>query len=244
MTDERNTRQSSAETDPLVTRIYREGADESAPERLNRAILKKAEKAARPRYQRFNSWARPMAWAATAVLSVALVLEIRNAPTPESAIFDDSAGKFEMQETDSPANTPADQLEESVAPATPPGRTSKANTVVYPQAAKTGLTAKQAASKPEPEKRQRDDVQQNRVAEQELATPASSIGELKLKDTEMAVQGVAATSIEAPDCDESVTASPETWLECIANLEEAGLADKAGLQRERLHEAFPDFNLR
>ena len=78
MTEERNTPESLADgdTDALVTRTYREAANQSAPEHLNRAILKQAATATRPRYSRLITWTRPMAWAATVVLSVALVLEV------------------------------------------------------------------------------------------------------------------------------------------------------------------------
>jgi len=275
MTEERNTRQSGAETDPLVTRTYRETADEQTPEHLNRAILKEAEKAARPRYRRFTSWTRPMAWAATVMLSVALVLEVTKTPTPDSVMIDDSMGKFEIQEPDADSSTdaPSEALKESVSPATPPGRLSNTSNVAAPQSAIVQSTAKQAA--PEPEKRRRGDVQQNRVADQELAAPAASVEEFKLKDVdllrraedmarlqdgenkeaplasdsaaamsaEMAVQGAAAPSVRAVICDETVTASPETWFDCIIALEESGQTDEARLQRERLSKAFPDFDL-
>lgn len=275
MTEKRNTRQSGAETDPLVTRTYREIADESTPEHLNRTILKEAAKAARPRYRRFISWTRPMAWAATVMLSVALVLEITKTPTPESMMIDDSLGKFEIQErdTDSSTDAPSEALEESESPATPPGRLSNPGNAALPQSATAKFTAKQAA--PEPEKRQRGDVQQNGVVEQKLTAPAESVEEIKLKDVdmlhraedmarlqdgenkerplasdpaatmnaEMAVQGAAAPSVRAEICDETDTASPETWLDCIIALEESGQTDEARLQREHLSKAFPDFDL-
>ena len=40
-------------------------------------------------------------------------------------------------------------------------------------------------------------------------------------------------------CDESQTADPNTWLECILELERQGLHEAARLERERLTEAFP-----
>jgi hypothetical protein len=90
MTTERNSPESLADgdTDALVTRTYREVADQCVPERLNRAILKEATNAARPRYSRLITWTRPMAWAATVMLSVALVLEVTQAPTPEAVILE------------------------------------------------------------------------------------------------------------------------------------------------------------
>ena len=40
-------------------------------------------------------------------------------------------------------------------------------------------------------------------------------------------------------CDESETADPNSWLECILELERQGLHDAARLERELLAEAFP-----
>jgi len=80
MTEERNP--SDARADAHVSPAYRDLADERAPEHLDRTILNAAAKEARPRYSRFIAWTRPMAWAATIMLSVALVLEVTNPPSP------------------------------------------------------------------------------------------------------------------------------------------------------------------
>ena len=45
----------------------------------------------------------------------------------------------------------------------------------------------------------------------------------------------------AVPCNEDETAEPETWLECIERLDEAGRYTDAERQRELLKEAFPDF---
>jgi len=239
MTEEQNTTDSAVATDAIVTQTYREIADEHTPGNLDRAILRRARRAARPRYLRSISWTRPMAWAATVMLSVALVLELTKIPTAEPVIFDDSAATFEVQQMES-----------------------------------NSTATKQVAPEPVLEKRQRDSARQDIVEEQELATPATAIGEHKLKDTDMMHRAeemarmqsggnnqpaVAASSsiavnadAEAPaavglsaavtNCAESTTASPETWLECIAQLEDAGLADEALLQRKLLSKAFPEFD--
>jgi len=88
MTEERYTPGSGDETDALVSARYRELARERAPEHLDRAVLKEAARAARPRYSKLRSWTRPLAWAATVVLSVVLVLEISQLPAPDEAVFD------------------------------------------------------------------------------------------------------------------------------------------------------------
>ena len=45
----------------------------------------------------------------------------------------------------------------------------------------------------------------------------------------------------APSCDESAREAPQSWLDCIAELEEAGFAAAADRERELLAETFPDF---
>ncbi|NIA26436.1 MAG: hypothetical protein GWP02_00130 [Desulfobulbaceae bacterium] len=82
MTEERNRPELDGEVDSLVTRTYKEVASEPAPEHLDKAVLKQAADAARPRYLKSISWTRPMAWAATIILCVGLVLEITKEPPP------------------------------------------------------------------------------------------------------------------------------------------------------------------
>jgi hypothetical protein len=280
MTEETNRPKSAADTDALVTRTYRETAGESAPEHLNRAILEEAAHASRPLYSRLISWTRPMAWAATVVLSVALVLEVTNAPTPEGVIFDDNTGKLGPRERDHEAglsnDAPAGLIGESVLPATTPERISNGAVPSAPQVEPMKSTAKQAVPEAALEKRQRSDAWRNRVEKQELAMPASSAEEFEFRDTEMlqraddmarihsgenkesalvssaadtesadaVVQGANAVILETLACNESETATPETWMKCIVALEEAGLADAAREQRALLHKVFPQFDPR
>lgn len=96
MTEERNRPELDGEVDSLVTRTYKEVASEIAPEHLDKAVLKQAADAARPRYLKSISWTRPIAWAATITLCVGLVLEITKEPPPPSrAEFTSQAGRVE-----------------------------------------------------------------------------------------------------------------------------------------------------
>jgi len=70
--------------DKSVSETYREIANEQAPAHLDKAVLDAAAKAARPRYSRLRSWTRPAAWAATIMLSVALVLELSQTPVTQA----------------------------------------------------------------------------------------------------------------------------------------------------------------
>jgi hypothetical protein len=73
--------------DRLVSTAYRDVAGERAPEHLNHSILQQAATTAKPRYARSMSWMRPMAWAATIGLSLAIVLEITQVPQPQPSEY-------------------------------------------------------------------------------------------------------------------------------------------------------------
>jgi hypothetical protein len=49
---------------------------------------------------------------------------------------------------------------------------------------------------------------------------------------------------QAPGCDEEARATRSTWLDCITELERAGLTDLAGEEREKLLEVFPEIGSR
>jgi hypothetical protein len=120
MTEERNKPVLDGEVDSLVTRTYKEVANEPAPEHLDGAVLKQAADAARPRYLKSISWTRPMAWAATITLCVGLVLEITKEPVPVSTenslptdrieVSASKLGEFELAPVK--ANAPQTMMEE------------------------------------------------------------------------------------------------------------------------------------
>ena len=91
------------------------------------------------------------------------------------------------------------------------------------------------------------------------AGAAPELGESSLEDTETPVRQRTITDVQPPAsilstapasnlaeetateryCDESEIADPNTWLECILELEQQGFYDAARLERERLAAAFP-----
>jgi hypothetical protein len=74
-----------------VSAAYRELAKESPPPALDRRILDAARRESRSRYGMVRGWMRPVAWAATIGLSLAILLEFTlftdtpPAPEPQSA---------------------------------------------------------------------------------------------------------------------------------------------------------------
>jgi hypothetical protein len=71
------------DNDPLVSASYRDLADERTPQRLDDTVLAEARAAAKPGYGRIRLWTRPLAWAATIAISLAIVLQLTRVPEPE-----------------------------------------------------------------------------------------------------------------------------------------------------------------
>ena len=75
--------------DPRVSSVYRETATETAPDALNQSVLRQAREQATPRnlYSRSIFWLRPMAWAATIGLCLAIVVDLSDLPRPEPGLM-------------------------------------------------------------------------------------------------------------------------------------------------------------
>jgi hypothetical protein len=278
MTEERKAPQTAADFDALVSRTYHESAAEGAPDHLDRAVLQEAARAARPRYARFRTWTRPLAWAATIILSVALVLEVTKVPAPNDVVFDENLRKFDPPAPD-PEKTDdvaTEIFEESVLPETPSGRASNRAAEAPSRVAPMKSMSDEAAAEAAPERRQRLESLKIKAEAQEGAAPELTADEFEFSDKDIVQRaedmarmqseddreagleavpaaavsrevntlGVSAVTSEVAGCDDAARAAPETWLECIAELEQAGLVDEAAIERESLSEAFPDFSTR
>lgn len=77
MTNERDRK----DVDTLVSETYRELADERTPQHLNQAVLQMAAGKETRRGLNLSLWMKPVAWAATVALSLAIVLEFTELPT-------------------------------------------------------------------------------------------------------------------------------------------------------------------
>jgi len=226
MTTERNSPESLADgdTDALVTRTYREVADQCVPEHLNRAILQEATSAARPRYSRLITWTRPMAWAATVMLSVALVLEVTQAPEPEAVIPDSSPN---IPEVATPQITPLKSRLKNRQ------RLDVRQKLLDDQIAPAAAVSADAFKLEDPEMLQRaEDMAEIRSGSNQDVDQAAPFAASRSSK-------VAATAV----CSDDAIADPATWLECIESLEQAGLIEEANQQRQLLMSAFPGFEL-
>ena len=239
MTEDRIRPESGGEVDSLVTRTYREVASELTPEHLNRAVIKQAADAARPRYLRSVSWTRPMAWAVTVTLCVALVLEVTNAPVPEISDVVLPSGRIDAPAPASSAapapklNRPdpvkAEVLPEAMQEAEVPAerkRTAKMSKDLRQQVAAKAASAEEISMK--------DDDMLSRV--KEIATLQT--GDISESDQELGAATIASGSAE-PSCSDTDVAKPDSWLLCIQKLEDTGRMAEANEQRALYNAAYP-----
>lgn len=99
--------------DPLVSRTYREAATEQVPANIDDAILQKARAATAGRaYSKYAGtifWLRPLAWAATIALSLAIVIQVAVLPQAdiESIMADQPESAVESYSTETDAEAAA-----------------------------------------------------------------------------------------------------------------------------------------
>ncbi len=266
MTKERSHPDTDGVTDPLVSRTYRESASERVPDALDRAVLQQAKQNASKPYSRSIIWLRPMAWAATIGLSLAIVIELANLPQPDPALL--APPREETRVDLNRALTP--QSREAAAPqrfeheATEPrarksiddqGRVNLLNAPTLgkteaPNSTPESTLEQVPESAPEPGRAsglasdadlfRLQDARVLEVAEELARSPEDKSKELDAGSAAYFASPATAARVSMP-CVAEIRETPETWLECIVKLEDAGLDELASEQREQLLEAFPDF---
>ncbi len=220
MTEERKTPDPGAADDPRVSDLYRDIASERAPEHLDRAILREAARAARPRYSRLRLWTRPAAWAAVVLLSATLLLQVSQEQVPQEL---SAPPVLELEDRA--------VLREAAEPAADAARQRVDQPDDLNSAAKaTGTTV------PRQEETVAEDMARiERGLADAPAAPAAASMEVN------AFSSSPSADMALPACDTQERSAPESWLACIAALEEAGLEDAAEEERRLLAETFPDF---
>ena len=219
--------------DPRVSAAYKQMADERTPEHLDHVILNAARGAARPRWNKAIAWLRPTAWVATIGVCLAIVIEISLMPDQQQAEFDKlpqesapaaapTADTMRLEKTRTQATEPAKverlQQPDSSRASDLPARSGDADAPAAPESGDSSLEEAEVRGRQEPVS--------------DAPSPASF---LRTAPTANLVQELAAERY----CDESETADPNAWLECILELERQGLHEAARLERELLAEAFP-----
>ena len=259
MTEERS--HTDKVQDTLVSQTYRESAVEQAPDELDQAVLKRARQHTSNRYSRSVIWLRPMAWAATIGLCLAIVVEINNVPQPlpeqmvlpaapadamsaaekldEEAVevqkIQVEAARTEMYEAVAPQRFEAEALQQRAKKTVDEqGRVILQDVPQYSKSEARESAFMPAEMRQSVEPKETDALVVPMLEQVDGASNSRSIT--------VTASPALATMIPAT-CDEKARATPQTWLECIEALEEDGLEELAAEQREQLQAAFPDFDM-
>ena len=220
--------------DKRVSETYRSLAGEQAPPHLDRKVLEMAA-ADRPRplYSRWMSWTRPVAWAATITICLAITLELSRdqslSPTLEQSLEALPEAALERPaEVPKDVASPVSKLSFEPEPQYEKREQDEVlaetmnDSIVAEKTALGRSAAKQAISEPAPARvRQSADLMEE---------------EKEKSDTD-------ARDNEANECAGEARTAAESWLECIQALEAAGDNEAALRQRDALKETFPDFKL-
>ena len=272
MTNEREHLDAGDVTDRQVSRSYRELAGERTPERLNQAILKKAAKAALPPYSRSIHWTRPVAWAATIAICLAITLQVTRVPTPdavpsglpasteleEAAIAEDR--EFSDPTPISRPQSPAEgepslardvaagaERKESEPRPTPDGPYAAGREAVPERTRAVAQDRADAvgedADTPDSAAFEMRDVGMLQRAEERVKLQSGSTAEVEGFAQQAATRELSAAAVTADRCDDAVKSDPESWLECIRGLADRGLVEEARRERQELAAAFPDFEI-
>lgn len=240
MTNERD----KTDRDELVSRTYRDLPAPRVPDHLNQRILQMAANRKNGKEGvLFATWMKPVAWAATIALSLAIVLELSEVPTTPIEVEGMTVGEAKRESTvqstrDEFAPKDADALEQAENRARAEIGADQASVredepespaeVVFEEvvledaspmksAAKTNSFAASSPAAARPAAR-------TLAADQPATEPEASLARSMEKR-----ESDAATA-----CDMKARQSAEDWLECIDNLRKSGAIQDA----DREYEAF------
>ena len=204
------------ENDPLVSAGYRDLATERTPESLDNAVLKKARANARPKYGRLRLWVRPLAWAATVAISLAIVLQVTQVPDPAPPAAEPWLPATTSDDVDAIVKESPVQEE-----ARPAGRLDR------PAAESAGALVPTSVDA----LREAEDMARMRSGSaDEVALTAASDAPAALQKKD-----------QPRYCDEEARATVDSWLECIEQLEADGKLAEARAERLVFEESQPDF---
>ena len=229
------------ENDKLVSETYRELASETTPVELDSKVLAAAAAGAKPRRSAFPMWMRPVAWAATAVLAVAIVFETTESPqfdlaTPESTApspkseIPSASGEAEIDEAFTAIDSDLlEEAEELARQRVGPNQRDEFRKAQDAPAENAATPRVEVESRSAKVKVQTDDVEaQTDASAAYFASAAAPTVEKK-------------ESGDAELCDEKARATASDWYACIVQSRDAGLTEEADQEMLALLEEFPDF---
>ena len=226
-----------------VADAYREIATETTRPELDEKILKLAASDVRPKYGLTRAWTRPLAWAATIALSVALVLQItQDVDDPVAMPAADSEPAVRQEALEERARNDADAMDLQLMKV-------KEEKDAQREAAKRMHAAPEVASPvamPEPEPAEEAVMESAPARAEDRAVLADSEEPPIDAYADAAGQAMSAVVLEeivvAPaSCSPEVRASADDWYSCVEDLRDRGLSDAADAELEALETAFPEF---
>ena len=266
MTTERTTGQAEDVTDARVSAAYRDLAGERTPASLNERVLREARAHAGSGYSWWMGWLRPAAWVATVGLCLAIVVELSNTPMTEidridvpaalePAALDDTvdAGR-ESRDDRSPSDAlvtsdelrqqaPARKNEADADSAASPGVTTPS---APPQPAGQVDTMGQSSTAAEPKVTAENDILN--ITDAPILDEAEEMARMREGPRQEPAERASLRSFAAladgtgpAECDDDARAAPDSWIECILDIERQG--GDAGDEREQFKATFPDTDL-
>ena len=233
-----------------ITRAYQDLATESTPAKLDDKVLRMATREARSRYGIARAWVRPVAWAATIGLSLAIVLEVwqvippapdqepaaASEPLPEPLSADEAPARLRQEAAKREDATEAPGTMMNVAPVNPGGGAAEE------------LGARRAASQDLPEEKESrsvvlDDADAFAAKDMRLLEEAEVQARQRAGDPEIASFALVSAEADQAHCDETARATAESWYECIEGLRDTGDTAYADSELEALILAYPDFEV-
>ena len=221
----------TTETDnQRVSGAYRGIASETTRPEIDERVLKLAAAGVRSRYGLARAWVRPLAWAATIALSVALVLELtRDIEVPGPTV--------PVETLDEPSRSDADLMR------------SKEEKDVQQNAAKRMPVARPEAAAPAT--LSADDLAPLREAEEQARMRSVDASAYSTQDAaaepqvraaaEEALSVAAGAATDPAWCDAEARAAADSWYACIQQLLDQDLVAEAEHELEAFNRAHPDF---
>ena len=242
MTTDRETH----DRDELVSAAYRELGDDKAPERLNRAVLDmaSAEGARRGRSRAILAlWMKPVAWAATIGLCLAIVLEYSQIQSPVERL-DVAPAATSVQDDFAPADknileNANNRAKLQAGPA--PVAVSEVETVESIDLATVeskGRVESFSASAPAASQRIAGTRSDFEAIAQPVITP-DSVPEAAREPMPATLAEDKVDSDTANACNAIIRAIAADWLKCILDLRQSGFGEIADVQYEAFARKFP-----
>jgi len=230
----------ASEIDPQVSAHYQSLADEKTPPELDRAVMRQATRAlqAATRSGAFGAWVRPVAFAATVGLSLAIVVELS-----DTGIF--SPPSDMSQQTGAP-----DSGQSAVASDPDNGTKTRNAKVAADYLRREKFLPKQPSNTAASDEPGDEAAFADAAATTDSLTSEIDSAEQRLRKTaaDVALQAAPAADVTAAkvratagQCTGEQRSVVDAWWQCIEELRRSGLATAARTELDGLKQQFPEF---